>query len=655
MSAVGGYDMRDLDYLTLLSHEFPTERSCAAEIINLKAIMGLPKGNEYFFSDIHGEYESFIHLMRSASGVVRSKIEETFGQLMAEEEQKNLARLIYYPGEVLPDMKRRGELSDEWYGKTIHNLIMLCREVASKYTRSKVRKKLPHEFGYAIDELIHTDESEPDKRLYYREIINAIIEVEAGDEFIIALSDLIQSLLIDRLHIIGDIFDRGPRSDYIMDELISFENVDIEWGNHDVSWMGAAAGNTACIATVLRIATNYNSFDVLEDGYGINLRPLSMFAASVYKNDECLSFRPHLLDDNKYDSVDPELAAKMCKAITVIELKLEGQLIKRHPEYDMSDRLMLDRINYSKGTVEIDGKEYEMNDKHFPTIDPADPYALTVEEQELIETLKYSFLHSRRLQKHIRFLYSHGSLYRIYNNNLLFHGCIPMDEKGDFVVLSTSEGRYSGQDMMDYFQEKITDAYFLDMDDEPEKKQDAVDLMWYLWAGPLSPLFGKDRMATFEHIFISDKSMSVEHYNPYYEYSKQAEYCDKIFEEFEMNPEGAHIINGHVPVKVTKGEKPVKADGKLYVIDGGLSKAYHGTTGIAGYTLIFNSHHLALAEHREFDRDGDNTPEMFITETMRHRILVRDTDIGKELGKQIFDLEELLECYKIGLIKERKN
>ena len=645
--------MRDMDYLTLLSHEFPTARSCAAEMINLKAILALPKGNEYFFSDIHGEYESFIHLMRSASGVIRAKIEEIFGNLMSEEEKQALANLIYYSSETLNDYKHADKLTDEWYESTIRQLIALCREVASKYTRSKVRKKLPQEYGYAIDELLHTDETDPDKKLYYLEIIKAIIATGVAKDFIVALSELIQSLLIDTLHIIGDIFDRGPRADYVMDELISFKNVDIEWGNHDISWMGAASGNEACIATVLRIATNYNSFDVLEDGYGINLRPLSMFADDVYRGDECKCFRPHLLDDNKYDSVAPELAAKMCKAITVIELKLEGQLIKRHPEYDMDDRLLLDKIDYEKGTVVIGGTEYNLLDKHFPTINPDSPYELTPEESRLIETLKYSFLHSRRLQKHIRFLYSHGSMYKICNNNLLFHGCIPMDEKGEFLVLKTDEGSFSGRDLMDYFEEKIIDSYFVDGNDAPERKQSAVDMMWYMWAGAVSPLFGKDRMATFEHIFIDDKSLSKEHLNSYYEFSGKEEYCDKIFEEFEMDKEHAHIINGHVPVKVAKGEKPVKANGKLYVIDGGLSKAYHSKTGIAGYTLIFNSHHLALAEHRQFERDGVNTPEMYVTETMKRRLLVKDTDIGKEIEKQIFDLEELLECYSLGLIKEK--
>lgn len=651
--------MRDLDYLKLLSHEFPTARSCAAEIINLRAILALPKGNEYFFSDIHGEYQNFIHLLRSASGVIRAKIQETFGTLMPEKNQLELAKLIYHPQRVLSEKRRNGELNCEWYKITIHQLVALSREVSSKYTRSKVRKKLPDSFSYAIDELIHLDEKEEDKKLYYQEIINAVIDVETADDFIIALSELIQTLLIDNLHIIGDIFDRGPRADIVMDELMSFHNVDIQWGNHDVSWMGAAAGNTACIATVLRIATGYNSFDVLEDGYGINLRPLSMFAAKVYKDDECSCFRPHLLDSNKYDSVDPDLAAKMCKAISIIEFKLEGQLIMRHPEYGLNSRLLLDKIDYKEGNVILrdyatgEDRSFKLKDSSFPTIDPDNPYELTEEENRLIETLKYSFLHSDRLQKQIKFIYSHGSMYKICNNNLLFHGCIPMDENGEFITWHTKDGKFSGKELMDYLEEKITDAYFLDELDEPEKKQDALDLMWYLWAGPVSPLYGKDRMATFEHIFIDEPEMSKEHYNSYYEFSKKPEYCDKIFENFGMNLERAHIINGHVPVKVSKGEKPVQAGGKLYVIDGGISKAYHGTTGIAGYTLIFNSHNLALAEHKEYIPGKEIPPEIQVTEIMKHRLLVRDTDNGEELKKQIFDLEELLECYKIGLIKEK--
>ena len=648
---------RDLDYLKLLNEKFPTKRSALAEVINLKAILSLPKGNEFFFSDIHGEYKSFRNLVRGASGVVIAKIRDAFGTEMSYEEQLSFANLIYYPDRTLTRLKRRKflvpgtEEGDKWYRDTIERLIKFCRIADSKYTRSKVRKKLPDDYGYAIDELINADDDSIDKAKYYKGFVDAIIEINAGDDFIITMCNLIHNLFIDKMHIIGDIFDRGPRADYVMDEIMGFRDVDIQWGNHDISWMSAAAGNEASIATVLRIATSYNSFDVLEDGYGINLRPLSMFAAEVYANDECACFRPHFLDDNKYDSVNPDLVAKMYKAITIIELKLEGQLIKRHPEYEQDDRLLLDKIDVEKGTVRIGDKTYPILDTNFPTIDWNDPYKLTDVERELIEYLRYSFRHSERLQEHIRFLYSHGSMYKIYNNNLLFHGCIPMDEDGKFHTWKLADGDYSGKKLMDYLNSKVIDAYFL-KDDDP-RKADSLDLMWYLWNGPVSPLFGRDRMAIFERIFLEDKSLSEEKNNSYYEFSKQASYCDKIFEEFGMSLERAHIINGHMPVLVKKGEKPVKADGKLYIIDGGLSKAYHETTGIAGYTLLFNSHHLALAEHKPYMEGEENSPEIHVTEVMPERLRVVDTDSGDEIKKQIADLFELIECYNLGLIKEK--
>ena len=649
--------MRDLDYLKLLSEKFPTKRSTLAEIINLKAILSLPKGNEYFFSDIHGEYQSFRNLVRGASGVVIAKIRDTFGSEMSYEEQLSFANLIYYPDRTLTKLKRQNVLipgtssGDKWYRETIERLIKFCRVASYKYTRSKVRKKLPDDYGYAIDELINADENSIDKAKYYKGFVDAIIEIQAADDFIITMSNLIHNLFIDKMHIIGDIFDRGPRADYVMDEIMGFNDVDIEWGNHDISWMSAAAGNEASIATVLRIATSYNSFDVLEDGYGINLRPLSMFAAEVYADDECACFKPHFLDNNKYDSVNPDLVAKMYKAIAIIEFKLEGQLIKRHPEYEQNDRLFLDKIDVENGTVTIGDEVYPMLDTNFPTIDWNDPYKLTDVEQELIDNLRYSFRHSEKLQQHIRFLYSHGSMYKIYNNNLLFHGCIPMDENGEFHSWKTADGEFSGKALMDYLNSRVIDAYFL-KDDDP-KKADSLDLMWYLWNGPVSPVFGRDRMAIFERIFLEDKSLSIELNNSYYEFSKKAEYCDKIFKEFGMNPERAHIINGHIPVQVKKGEKPVKADGKLYIIDGGLSKAYHDTTGIAGYTLIFNSHHLALAEHKPYIPGEENSPEIHVTEVMPERLRVCDTDSGEEIKKQISELGKLLVCYNLGLIKEK--
>ena len=650
--------MRDIEYLRLLSKEFPTSRKAGAEIINLRAICALPKGTEYFFSDIHGEYESFSHLLRSSSGIIRAKIEETFGNMMSEEDQLELANLIYYPTETI-EKKRHDEnvtIKQLHDGQkiTINRLVAICKVVSSKYTRSKVRKKMPADYAYAIDELMHLDMNDLNKKAYYNEIINGIIEIESADEFIIALCELIQNLTIDSLHIIGDIFDRGPRPDLVMEEIMNFHDVDIQWGNHDIDWMGAACGNTACIANVLRIGIGYNSFDALEDGYGINLRPLSMFAAEVYGDDPCDNFQPHLLDKTEYDSVNPELAAKMCKAISVIQLKLEGQLIRRHPEYELEDRLLLDKIDFEKGEIEIQGKKYTLSDTYFPTVDPSVPYELSPEEEELMHTLKLSFMHSKLLRKHVQFLYSHGAIYRTINNNLLYHGCIPMDENGDFACMTTSDGSFCGKELMDYLNSKIHDAYFLDIRYDREKKQDAVDLMWYLWCGPKSPLFGKDKITTFEHLFLrNNKELCEERHNPYYIFSAEEVYADKILKEFGLDPEWAHIINGHVPVKTMKGESPVKANGKLYIIDGGLSKAYHEQTGIAGYTLIYNSNHLALAAHKPFVKGQENTPAIRITETTKRRILVKDTDIGKSLMSRISDLKDLLEAYESGLIREK--
>ncbi|WP_081749127.1 fructose-1,6-bisphosphatase [Butyrivibrio sp. FCS014] len=650
--------MRDIEYLRLLSKEFPNSRKAAAEIINLRAICALPKGTEYFFSDIHGEYEAFSHLLRSSSGIIRAKIEETFGNMMSESDQLQLANLIYYPREVISGIRHDATIPEkvlqEHQKITINRLISICRVVSSKYTRSKVRKKMPADYAYAIDELLHLDMNDPNKKLYYSEIVNGIIEIDFADEFIIALCELIQNLTIDSLHIIGDIFDRGARPDLVMEELMNFHDVDIQWGNHDIDWMGAACGNTACIANVLRIGTSYNSFDALEDGYGINLRPLSMFAAEVYRDDPCECFRPHLLDKNKYDSVNPKLAAKMCKAISIIQLKLEGQLIKKHPEYGLEERLLLDKIDYETGEVTIDGKRYKLNDTNFPTIDPKDPYRLTEAEEELMRTLQLSFIHSRVLIRHVQFLYSHGAMYRSINNNLLYHGCIPMDEQGNFDTMNTPDGSFSGKELMDYLNIKIHDAYFLDPRDDPEKKQDAVDLMWYLWCGPKSPLFGKDRITTFEHLFLKhEKELCKENFNSYYKFSSMEAYADKILREFGLDPEWAHIINGHVPVETMKGESPVKANGKLYIIDGGISKAYHEKTGIAGYTLIYNSNHLALAQHKPFVKGGENTPAIQMTEKSRKRILVRDTDIGKNLQQQIDDLKDLLKAFESGAIREK--
>ncbi len=642
--------MRDLAYLKLLAREYPTIRAAASEIINLTAIGGLPKGTEYFFSDLHGEHEAFIHLLRSSSGIIREKIKETFGYVIPEEDQDELASLIYYPKKELARMEREGRAGDDWKRITIYRLVQISKEVSSKYTRSKVRKSMPADFAYIIDELLHVDYNDDNKKVYYSEIVRSIIDIDIADPFICALCELIQKLTIDRLHIIGDIFDRGPRADLIMEELMHFHDVDIQWGNHDISWMGAATGNLACICNVLRIAISYNSFDVLEDGYGINLRPLSMFAAATYRDDPCKRFAPHILDENIYDAVDPGLAAKMHKAIAVIQFKVEGQIIKRHPEYRMDNRCLLEKIDFENGTVTVDGIAYPMLDMRFPTIDPKDPLALTPEEDELLHTLALSFKHSALLHKHVKFLYTHGSMYKCYNNNLLYHGCIPMREDGSFAEMSFNGQTCSGRAMMDTLDRIVQNAYFY-----PENhpgKEACRDFMWYLWCGAKSPVYGKDKMTTFENYFVEDKSTHKETYNIYYQLSVKEEYCDKILTEFGLPTKGSHIINGHVPVKIKDGETPIKAGGKLYIIDGGLSKAYQSKTGIAGYTLIYNSRHLALAEHKPFHPGGKSTPKVTIVEKMKSRVMVGDTDLGVDLKEKIRDLRELLDAYRKGTIKE---
>ncbi len=643
--------MRDLDYLKLLAREYPSVKEASSEIINLMAICGLPKGTEYFFSDLHGEHEAFIHLLRSASGIIREKIKDTFGHIIPEEEQVELANMIYYPDRNLARMAQNGRDTEDWQRITIYRLVQICKESSSKYTRSKVRKKMPKEFAYIIDELLHVDYNDENKRVYYGEIIHSIIETRVADKFIIALCELIQNLTIDSLHIIGDIFDRGPRADIIMNELMQFHDVDIQWGNHDISWMGAATGNPACICNVLRIAISYNSFDVLEDGYGINLRPLSMFAAHVYKDDACTQFAPKILDENIYDAVDPGLAAKMHKAIAMIQFKVEGQIIKRHPGYKMDDRILLEAVDFEKGTVVVGDKTYPMLDTEFPTVNPKDPLQLTKEEEELLHTLVMSFKHSELLHKHISFLYSHGDLYKCYNSNLLYHGCIPMRADGSFEEMVCDGRPLSGKALMDYISGQIQNAYFLS-DDKPQKAN-ARDFMWYLWCGAKSPVFGKDKMTTFEHYFVADKSTHKEVMNPYYKLSQNEEICDKILAEFGLPDHGSHIINGHVPVKIKDGETPVKANGKLYIIDGGLSKAYQGHTGIAGYTLIYNSRHLALAEHKPFDPDKETSPTVSIVEKMKKRVMVEDTDKGKELTASIEDLKELVAAFRRGELKEK--
>ena len=640
---------RDLEYLRLLAKSFPSANKTAAEVINLRAICALPKGTEYFFSDLHGESEAFIFLLRSASGVIRAKIAELFTEL-SNDEQLRLANLVYYPRESFQE-KGNDRLKDMHLQKAVlHYLSVLCLKVASKYTRSKVRKKLPKEFAYAIEELLYPGEEDTD--LYHKEILEGIVDVGRGKEFIIALCELIQNLSIDCLHIIGDIYDRGARPDRIMEELLAFHDVDIQWGNHDVDWMGASSGNPACIANVLRIAISYNNFDMLEDGYGINIRPLSMLAQEIYGEDPCTFFYPHLWDENVADSVEPALAAKMCKMISVIQWKEEGQLIRRHPEYGLSHRMLLHKIHPEKAEVEVEGIVYPMRDCSFPTVDWKDPYQLSEKEQELMDTLIYSFTHSKVLKRHMDFFFSHGGMYKVVNHNILFHGCIPMTEGGDFLSITTRDGKVAGKRLLDYCEQKCREAYFMNAELDPNGKRYATDFFWYLWCGPKSPLFGKDKMSSFEHCFIADPESHKERYNAYYRWVEKESYVDRIIEEFHEIPALSHIVNGHVPVKSKNGESPVKANGKVFVIDGGISKAYHSKTGIAGYTLIYDSKHLSLAEHRNFQKGEENTPCISVVERMKNRIRIGETDKGIELKEQMEDLLALLEAYQNGEIKE---
>ena len=651
----------ELRYLRLLSKQYPTIASASSEIISLQAVLNLPKGTEHFLTDIHGEYESFNHVLKNGSGVVKRKIEYAFGEKLSEKQAKTLATLIYYPEEKLELILKEEEDIDQWYETTLYQLVEVCRQVTAKYTKDKVRKALPKDFEYIIEELLHERADKLDKEEYYCAIIRTIVRINRAPEFIIALSNLIQRLVIDRLHIIGDIYDRGPGADIVMDTLKNYHSVDIQWGNHDILWMGAAAGSEACIATVIRIATRYMNLRTIEDGYGINMIPLATFALEVYGDDDCTAFKPKMEENQDYSKRDVSLMTKMHKAISIVQFKLEGEIIKRRPHLNMDDRLVLDMIDYEAGTIELDGKTYELNDTNFPTIDPKNPYELSKQEKELVKRLKASFANAKRFQKHIKFLFAKGSMYLKYNSNLLYHGCIPLNEDMSFkeVTIGSSGKSYSGKAYLDRLDAVVRGGYFIDSDDEA--KLYGMDLTWYLWTGKDSPLFGKDKMTTFERYFIDDKETHKEIKNPYFKFQESEEMCNMIFREFDMNPVTSHIINGHVPVKFKKGESPIKANGKLLVIDGGLSKAYQKTTGIAGYTLIYNSYGLLLVSHEAFEstqksieeeKDILSTTMVLERETKRKR--VSDTDKGQEIKIQIEDLMNLLEAYRKGIVKEEK-
>lgn len=549
-------------HLKILSKQYTNIEQVAEEIINLQAILNLPKGTELFLSDIHGEYGSFSHILNNGSGIIRNKIEDIFNNQITERDRRQLATLIYYPEEKLALIKKEVEDIKEWYSINLYRLIEVAREVSSKYTRSKVRKAMPKGFDYIIDELLHLQGCGPDKETYYKQIISSIIELDRADEFIVAISNLIKRMAIDHLHVIGDIFDRGPNAKLVMDTLMNFHSLDIELGNHDILWMGAACGNKACIANVIRICSRYDNIDTLEDGYGINIRPLATFALETYKDDNCEKFVPKVFDYNKYIRSDEISIAKIHKAISIIQFKLEGQIIKEHPEYKMDGRLLLDKIDYEKGTIQIDNKIYNLNDTNFPTVDYKNPYKLIKEEEEIINRLQESFKNSETLNKHISFLYSKASMYKCFNSNLLFHGCVPMEADGEFSKIEVLGESISGKRYFDCIEKIANEAYF-----GKENNKDAVDFMWYLWCGPKSPLFGKAKAATFERYFVEEKETHKEEKNPYFALIENEEICDKILKEFGLGTKNSHIINGHVPVKEKDGESPIKANGKLLVID----------------------------------------------------------------------------------------
>ena len=645
-----------LKYLRLLADKYPTIAAASTEIINLKAILNLPKGTEHVLSDIHGEAEQFFHVLKNGSGAVKDKINDEFGHTLCNRDKKRLATLIYYPEQKLELVEKEEEDINDWYKITLHRLIQVCKRVTSKYTRSKVRKALPKDFAYIIEELINEKDAEINKEAYYNEIIDTMVRIDRAKEFIVAICNLIQRLVIDHLHIVGDIFDRGPGAIEIMDKLMAYHSVDIQWGNHDVLWMGAASGHPACIANVIRLSARYGNLDTLEDGYGINLIPLANFAMSTYEYDSCDVFKIKK-SKNEISMVEEELEKKMHKAITIIKFKLEGQIIKNRPDFHMENRLLLDKINFEDYTVEIDGKIYTLNDKNFPTIDPADPYKLTETEQDIIDRLVTGFVNCEKLQKHANFLFKVGSLYLCYNQNLYYHGCVPFNSDGTFRKVRLKGEEYSGKALYDFLEAYARKGYFLTSN--IEEKRYGQDIIWFIWTNEDSPVYGKGKMATFERYFIEDKKIQAEEKDKYYEMIDSEDICDMIIREFGLDPEKAHIINGHIPVKIKAGESPIRGNGKLLIIDGGFSKAYQSTTGIAGYTLVYNSHCLKLVTHEPFEstekaiiEETDIHSSSQVVKKMDRRILVSDTDDGKVIGENIKDLEMLLDAYRQGILRQ---
>ena len=650
-------DDMELRYLKSLSKQYPNIASASTEIINLQAILNLPKGTEHFMTDVHGEYEQFNHVLKNGSGSVRRKIDEEFGNTLSSKDKKSLATLIYYPKEKLEIVMQEEENIEDWYKITLYRLVQITKHVSSKYTRSKVRKALPKDFAYIIEELITENAEVQDKEGYYNEIVHTIIRIGRAPDFIVALSKLIQRLVIDHLHIVGDIYDRGPGPHIILHTLRHYHSVDVQWGNHDIVWMGAAAGSLACIANVVRMSARYGNLDTLEEGYGINLIPLATFALEQYKNTSDAFAIKYNTD---YNTKDLGMDMKMHKAMAVIQFKLEGQIIKRRPEFMMEDRLLLDKINFEKGTVMVEGREYKMRDMDFPTIDPANPYELTPEETEVMERLRQAFTRCDKLQKDVRFLFSKGGLYKVYNSNLLYHGCVPLDEEGNFLKVNVFGKEYSGKALYDILDTYARRGYYASR--ESGDKAKGEDILWYIWTGPNSPVFGKDKMTTFERYFIEDKETHVETKNAYYRLYDNEEIVDKILREFGLDTTKSHIVNGHVPVERKKGESPIKCNGKLLVIDGGFSKAYQHKTGIAGYTLVANSYGMRLVSHEPFEsteaairKESDIFSDSIVVETALRRQCVADTDIGVELKESIHQLEELLDAYREGVLVEKNS
>ena len=650
---------QELNYLQLLSRSFRNTAEASTEIINLEAIINLPKSTEHFLADIHGEHEAFQHVLKNASGDIKRKVREVLSDELSDKEMRTLCTLIYYPSEKLQLIKAEQENVDmhDWYALTLRRLISVCQNMSSKYTRSKVRKALPKEFSYIIQELLHESTGMTNKNKYVKGIIEAIINTNQADNFIVAICQLIQRLAIDRLHIVGDLFDRGTGSHLVMDTLTQHPNFDVQFGNHDVLWIGAAAGNKACMANVLRLCMRYGNLSVLEDGYGINLLDLAIFAMEIYKDDPCEEFGPKLEDGVTCSEKTRRLIAQMHKAVSVLQFKLEAEIIHRRPEYEMTDRLLLDKIDYAKGICTIGGKRYTMRECHFPTIDPADPYKLSVEESEVIERIAHSFTTSEKLQRHIRCLLDNGSMYLVYNGNLLFHASVPMNPDGTLKEVFLYDRVYKGRSLLDKVDALIRAAH--SADSEPHLRDFAIDYLWYLWCGKDAPTFDKDRMATFERYFLRDKSIMKETKGSYYTLRNEDATVDLLLKEFGVEGDHRHIINGHIPVKTLKGENPMKAGGRLIVIDGGFSKPYQSQTGIAGYTLVYHSRGMSLVEHQPFTsteeaiRNGSDIKSTHhLVETSSERIYVRDTDKGRDIRRRIDSLRKLLFAYQNGMIRE---